>query len=183
MLKTLPTTLLFMLVVFIVAIVATALVLAYGWLFTLITPLDLWQTMVLTTIALVALMMGMSAMALLPFGNIISYLLFGTPIATATGILLGWLLTLITFFDAWRAMLLGTILVGSIAYFLLRLSGDFLETIAELEEVENEDDDDEGDEHLFIKEVDRDLFEDVVWIDKQGRATRRPRKRRKGKKS
>lgn len=183
MLKSLPATLLFMLVVFVVTAMTVALVLVYGWLFTLITPLDLWQTVILTTIALVALIMGVTNMALLPYGNLINYLLFGMPIATGIGILFGWLLTLIVSFDTWRAMLLGVILVGAVAYLLLRLSGDFLEAIEELEMEGEEENEDPSEGYRFVKKVDPSLFEDAILVDKEGRPVTRPRKRRKDKKS
>jgi hypothetical protein len=81
--KSLPFTLLFMLVTLVVTVAGAALLLLYGWLFTLITPLDLWQTMVLNMIVLIAILVGFASMPLAPFENILGHLVYGTPSASA----------------------------------------------------------------------------------------------------
>ena len=175
MLKSFSETLLFMLVVLLLALVAGVFTLAYGWIFTLITPLDLWQTMVLITIASVALFVGFGNIRFTPFGNLLNHLLFGPPIATGIGVLIGWLLTLVTSFDAWQAMLLGVIIVAAITYILLRFIGEFLETVPP----ELLADDDEDEDMYAVPS----MFDDIVWVDKKGRTRRATRKKGKDKKS
>jgi len=168
-----------MLVTLVVTVVAAALLLFYGWLFTLITPLDLWQTMVLNTIVLVAILVGFAGMPLAPFENILGHLVYGTPVGVGIGALIGWLLMLIISFDAWPAMLLGVILVAAITYFLLRLSGELIETVtSDVDEYDDEVDDADAD-----MEVVSGMFDDIVWVDKKGHTRRVTRKKGKGKKS
>jgi hypothetical protein len=175
--KSLPFTLLFMLVTLVVTVAGAALLLLYGWLFTLITPLDLWQTMVLNMIVLIAILVGFASMPLAPFENILGHLVYGTPIGVGIGVLIGWLLTLGTSFDAWRAMLLGVILVAAITYFLLRLSGELLDIVtSDVDEYDDEVDDTD-------MEVVSGMFDDAVWVDKKGRTRKAILKKGKGKKS
>lgn len=110
----------------IVSLVATVFVLFFGWIFSLVTGLTVWQAVVITSAG--AILSTYTLHARLPRGNDILPVAILAPLSTlillVTLLPLVWLIPLVSPLDSWQSCLVGAAMTFTVGHIVLNWLSD-----------------------------------------------------------
>ena len=152
-----------------ISFLATAVVLFLGWLLSLVTPLTLWQSVVIASISF--LLSTHTLYTRLPPGDPIPPLIVLAPSATLAMLVVTlpfvWLIPLVTPFDPWQSAQVGAAMAFMVSYvimsWILTQTKEVIEQSESLDRLRYDDDDDDDDDdeegwEEFIDELDEGRY-------------------------
>ncbi|MBP7961720.1 MAG: SEC-C domain-containing protein [Caldilineaceae bacterium] len=148
----------------VISFLATAIVLLLGWLFSLVTPLTMWQAVVIASVSF--LLSTYTLYTRLPPGDPIPLLIILTPFAALAMLIitlpLVWLIPLVSPFDPWQSAQVGAAMTLMVSYvvlgWILTQTSEAIEQSESLERLMYDDDGDDEDWEEFIDELDEGQY-------------------------